>query len=242
MHGGICAVGLIATLCKIEDCSAIANFTGYCDKHTDWVGTLWIISGAIVVGLSIVSALTLCLIRKARKNNVMNVSKGVLPRTRRVSLPGFLLSGFLPVTAIILSLLAFRSYRQQEKNSRELSDVLKNMQQTKKGRELEGEKDQTDEKVREKNSPKTIYIRTKNWYKEQLEYNNLHEVSFVNTDSGVCIDFYGGRQIVYYKDADRFSWPKSMAKGFALKLYKARVLINQYEKENNLPLSGFWCP
>lgn len=87
-------------------------------------------------------------------------------------------------------------------------------------------------------SPQAIYLKTKTWYGQQLEYNDLTESDFSvrESDALYMLTLWsqsggGSVNISYSEKTDWFSWPQSMAKGYALELIKARMIIYAYEKQ-----------
>ena len=86
-----------------------------------------------------------------------------------------------------------------------------------------------------KNVIRQQYENTKEWYNQQLDYNGLREILFTNPDGMATLVFQsdGGQSVhitYMYGCGGMIEYSRSLQKGFAQDLIKARMFIENYEK------------
>lgn len=86
-----------------------------------------------------------------------------------------------------------------------------------------------------KNVIRQQYENTKEWYNQQLDYNGLREILFTNPDGMATLVFQSDDgqsvHITYmYGCGGMIEYSRSLQKGFAQDLIKARMFIENYEK------------
>ena len=93
----------------------------------------------------------------------------------------------------------------------------------------------------EKRGLETSYLKARAWYREQLSYNGLDETDFTRYGDGTigdfsyCVQFWDGDDSVAIslENGQYLNYPRSMVKGFAANLIRARILMYRYEHTDN---------
>lgn len=79
------------------------------------------------------------------------------------------------------------------------------------------------------------YEDRKEWYNQQLNYNGLREISFIDWDGIATLVFLneGGQivRITYMYKRGMIEYSRSLQEGFAEELISARLFIKNHEKK-----------